>query len=179
MPPFLLGAILLFATLCAFCFGSTHNMMYVFLSVPMIIILIVLPLLLTYFTEKQIRKNIMPARCIANHMRIRQITAAMRGKTVIVEGKILKVSGQFMNKPTFIIEDSTGKIAVKRFVLPEILSKPGDTVEVLGRIYGKANGIVFINALTIEPISDLHEIKEDEDKPLIHKKEPIHIKRYN
>ncbi len=177
IPPFLLGVIVIFAAICAVCLGGTHDPMYIYLGVPMIIYLIVLPLVLAYSCEKQVLRNIDIARSVAKYARARQITAAMRGSTVIIEGKILRVSGHAMNKPVYVIADGSGQIVVKRFALPDPLVGPGAHVEVLGRVFGRNNGAVFINALTIKPISKYHETAEPEEAPA--EKEPIHIRHYN
>ncbi|HJJ35690.1 MAG TPA: hypothetical protein O0X27_00790 [Methanocorpusculum sp.] len=178
IPPALLGVIVLFAAICAFCLGSTHNPLYLYLGIPMIIILIVLPLVLTYSSEKQVINNIDAARSVAKVVRARQVTAAMRGTTVILEGKILRVTGLYMNKPVYLIEDPTGTIVVKRFALPDPLVGPGAIVEVLGRVYGRAKGSVFINALTVKPIRKIREVTDQESaEPAA--KEQIHIKHYN
>ena len=176
-PPLLMGLIIFFAAICAFCLGSTHDPMYIYLGVPTVIVLIVLPIILTYSSEKQILNNTAAARSVAKFVRIRQITAGMRGNTVILEGKILKVSGLLMNKPAYLIEDPTGRIIVKRFALPARLVGVGANVEVLGRVFGKANGNVFINAMTVTPISSLRKSEESEESPA--EQEPIHIKHYN
>lgn len=177
IPPFMVGAIVLFAAVCAFCLGSTHNPLYIYVGIPLIILLLVLPLLLTYMSEKQVLRSADTERAIAKYVRARQVTAAMRGTTVILEGKIIKVTGLYMNKPVFLIEDSTGRIAVKRFALPDPLVGPGAIVEVLGRVYGRAKGSVFINALTIKPIKKIRDVVETEDAPA--EKEQIRIKHYN
>jgi len=177
VPPALLGVIVLFAAICAFCLGSTKNPLYIYLGIPLIILLIVMPLLLAYSSEKQVLRNIDAARSVAKYVRARQVTATMRGATVILEGKIIKVSGLYMNKPIYLIQDSTGMIVVKRFALPTPLVGPGAIVEVLGRVYGRAKGPMFINAMTIKPIQKIHDTTETEAEPAT--KEQIHIKHYN
>ena len=178
VPPALVGVIILFAAICAFCLGSTHNPLYIYLGIPLILLLLILPLVLTYSSEKQVLRNIDAARAVAKYVRARQVTAAMRGTTVMLEGKILRVSGLYMNKPVFLIQDATGTIVVKRFALPDPLVGPGAIVEVIGRVYGRAKGSVFINALTVRPIRKIRETAESEsaDHAVT---EPIHIKHYN
>lgn len=177
VPPALLGVIVLFAALCAFCLGSTKNPLYLYLGIPLIILLIVMPILLTYSSEKQVLRNIDSARSVAKYVRARQVTAAMRGTTVILEGKIVKVSGLYMNKPVYIVQDATGIIVVKRFALPDPLVGPGAVVEVLGRVFGRAKGSVFINALTIKPIRKIRETVDAEEPA--EPEQQIHIKHYN
>lgn len=177
IPPALLGIVVLLAAICAFCLGSTKDPLYIYLGVPLIILLIVMPLVLAYSSEKQVLRNIDAAREVAKYVRARQVTAAMRGATVIVEGKIIRVSGLYLNKPVYLIQDGTGTIVVKRFALPTPLVGPGAVVEVLGRVYGRAKGPAFINAMTIKPIRKLHDVSEPEEEPAT--KEQIRIKHYN
>ena len=179
MSPVLLGLVVLFAAICAFSFGSTHNIAYVLFGVPIVILLIVMPLLLVYSSEKQILKNLPRERAAARFVKAKQVSASMRGAVVIIEGKITRVSGIYMNKPVYIIEDNTGSIAAKRVALPERLVGVGANVEVLGRVFGKNNGAVWINAETITPIAKFRETvpAEEEQKP--EPKEKIHIKHYN
>ncbi|MCQ2377267.1 MAG: hypothetical protein MJ006_04620 [Methanocorpusculum sp.] len=178
MSPVLLGVVVLFAAVCAFSFGSTHNMAYVFFGVPLVILLIVMPLVLVYTSEKQILKNLPQERAAARFVKARHITPAMRGTVVIIEGKITRVSGIYMNKPVYVIEDSTGSIVAKRVALPERLVGVGANVEVLGRVFAKNNGTFWINAETITPIAKFRETVPagEEQKP---EPEKIHIKHYN
>lgn len=177
--PVLLGLVFLFAIVCAFSFGSTHNMGYVYFCVPIIILLIVMPLALTYTSEKQILRNLPRDRAAARFVRAKQVTASMRGTIVLLEGKIVRVSGIYMNKPVYIIEDSTGQIVVKRLALPEKLVGVGANVEVLGRVFGKNNGAVYIIAETITPIAKFRAAVPAEDEKKSEPKEKIHIKHYN
>jgi hypothetical protein len=101
----------------------------------------------------------------------------MKGNIVIVEGKILKVTGLMMSKPAYLIQDPTGQVVVKRFALPDPLVGVGANVEVLGRVYSKMTnaGSLYINAMTIKPISTFREV-EEEVKP---EPEKIRIKKLN
>ena len=177
--PILVGILILFAAVCAYSFGSTKNPVYIILGAAVIILLIGMPLALIYSSEKQILRNLPNERANARFVHARQVTAAMRGTPVILEGKIIKVSGIYMNKPVYIIEDSTGRITVRRLALPERLVGVGANVEVLGRVYGKDNGVVFINAETIVPIAKFRETVQPEEEEKPEQKEKIHIKHYN
>ncbi|HJJ32482.1 MAG TPA: hypothetical protein O0X25_02535 [Methanocorpusculum sp.] len=178
-PPVFLAIVVLFAGICAFSFGATKDMLYVFVGVPIVILLIVLPLFMAYFNEKQVRDREPGARAAAKFVRARQVTAAMGGKAVILEGKIVKVGGIYMNRPVYVLQDASGQIVVKRFAMPQRLVGIGAVVEVLGYVYGRMTNrqSVYVNALSIRPIAKLRSDTEAEDgegKP----EEKIYIKHY-
>ena len=177
VPPLLLAATIFFAAMCAMTFGSTNDPIYVYLCVPLCVILIGLPLWLTYTSEKQILLDTPKYHSHAKLVRARQLSSSMKGNIVIVEGKILKVTGLMMSKPAYLIQDPTGQVVVKRFAFPDPLVGVGANVEVLGRVYSKMTNAdsLYINAMTIKPISTFREV-EEEVKP---EPEKIKIKKLN
>jgi len=183
LPPVFLFLVVLFAAICALSFGASKDFIYIYIGVPVVIIMILFPLFLAYFNEKQVKLREPTARAAAKFVRARQVTAAMGGMAVIVEGKIVKVSGIYLNRPVYLIQDNTGYIVVKRFAMPQRLVGVGAVVEVVGYVYGKmANRqSVYINALTITPIRKLREdepVEETPEKTQNESKEKIHIKHY-
>ncbi|HJJ47646.1 MAG TPA: hypothetical protein O0X39_01455 [Methanocorpusculum sp.] len=170
IPPLLLGVVVFFIAVCAMSFGAEKNILYIAVGLPLAAVLICVPLYMVYSSEKKTRNELPGLRAVAKPARARQITPAMRGMPVIVSGKVVKISGLMMNKPTYIIEDSTGRIAVRRFALPELLIGLGAEVEAIGRVYGTiANQqAIYVNAAEIVPVH--HEEAEEET---------IHIKKYN
>ena len=172
IPPLLLGLTVLFAVVCAMSFAESGEWIYVWMGVPLCIVLLAFPLLLMYSNEKQVLKNKDAVRAAAHRVKAHQISSSMRGVPVIFEGEVVKISGLQMNKPTYIIKDGSGQVAVRRFALPERLFGVGAHVEVLGTVYGKVGNerSVFINALTITPtVAAVADVAE----------EKIHIKKYN
>ena len=171
IPPLLLGVTVLFAIVCAMSFADSGEWIYVWMGVPLCIILLGFPLILMYSNEKQVLKNKDAMRAAARKVKAQQITSSMRGVPVLLEGEVVKISGINMNKPTYIIKDSTGQIVVRRFALPERLFGVGARVEVLGTVFGKVGNerSVFINALTIVPTAAAAPVEE----------EKIRIKKYN
>lgn len=172
IPPLLLGVTILFAIVCAMSFADSGEWIYVWMGVPLCIILLAFPLILMYSNEKQVLKNKDAMRAAARNVKAHQVTAAMRGVPVIFEGEVVKISGLNMNKPTYIIKDGSGQIVVRRFALPDRLFGVGAHVEVLGTVFGKVGNerSVFINALTITPTSAAPAAVEEEK---------IRIKKYN
>lgn len=176
MPPLLLAATIFFAVMCAMTFGSTRDLIYIYIGLPMCALLIGLPLWIAYANEKQILRDASQYHSQAKFVRARQLSPAMRGSVVLMEGKVLKVTGLMMNKPSYLIQDPTGQVVVKRFALPDPLIGVGADVEILGRVFGKAVNAqsLYINALTIKPVANLRQT-DDEGQG----QEKIHIKKLN
>ncbi len=177
LPPLLLAATIFFAVMCAMTYGSSKDLIYIYIGLPLCALLIGLPLWLSYMNEKLILREAPQYRSHAKLVRARQLSPAMRGSVVLIEGKVLKVTGLMMNKPSYLIQDTSGQVVVKRFALPDPLVGVGANVEVLGRVFGKATnaGSLYINALTIKPISTFREVGEDvQSEP-----EKIRIKKLN
>jgi hypothetical protein len=163
LPPLLLAATIFFAVMCAMTYGSSKDLIYIYIGLPLCALLIGLPLWLSYLNEKQVLREAPQYRSHAKLVRARQLSPAMRGSVVLIEGKILKVTGLMMNKPSYLIQDTTGQVVAKRFALPDPLVGVGADVEVLGRVFGKATnaGSLYINVLTIKPISTFRDVEED------------------
>lgn len=163
LPPLLLAATNFFAVMCAMTYGSSKDLIYIYIGLPLCALLIGLPFWLSYLNEKQVLREAPQYRSHAKLVRARQLSPAMRGSVVLIEGKILKVTGLMMNKPSYLIQDTTGQVVAKRFALPDPLVGVGADVEVLGRVFGKATnaGSLYINVLTIKTISTFRDVEED------------------
>ena len=172
IPPIILGVSVFFLSVCAFSFGAEGNPLYL-LGLPLCALIIIFPLYMGYRNEKIVLRDAPHFRKNANHVRARQITSSMKGMPVIFEGKIVKVGGLMMNKPTYIIDDGGWQIAVKRFALPDPLVGVGADVEVLGTVYSKVSDekSVFVNCAEIKPVHKEHTEADESEK--------IHIKKYN
>lgn len=180
VPPLLFAVTVFFAAVCAMMFGSTKDLAYLYFGAPLCVVLICVPLAMNYLTEKQLAEQLPAMRVRAKFSRARQISPAMVGTPVIVEGKILKVTGLLMGKPAYLLADSTGQIVVRRFALPDPLVGVGAAVEVVGTVARKiTNGdAVYVNAVSIKPIRKFREegSKESGEKSSAGD-EKIHIKR--
>lgn len=172
IPPMVIGVSVFFLCVCAVSYGAEKNPLYL-LGIPLCALLLIFPLFMCYKNEKLVLKDAQRFRNNAKHVRARQITSSMKGMPVIVEGRIVKVSGLMMNKPTYIIDDGGRQIAVKRFALPDPLVGVGAYVEVLGTVFAKMSNekSVFINCAEIKPIPERTEEHIESEK--------IHIKKYN
>lgn len=180
VPPLLFAVTVFFAAVCAMMFGSTKDLAYLYFGAPLCVVLICVPLAMNYLTEKQLAEQLPAMRVRAKFSRARQISPAMVGTPVIVEGKILKVTGLLMGKPAYLLSDPTGQVTVRRFALPDPLVGVGAAVEVVGTVARKiTNGdAVYVNAVSIKPIKKFREdgSKESGEKPSAGD-EKIHIKR--
>lgn len=179
-PPALLIIIVVFAFICALSFGSTKDLIYIYIGVPVVILMILLPLFLAYYNEKQVRAREPSVRAAATFLHARQVTANMGGKPVIVEGVIRKVSGVYLNRPAYLLQDKSGYVVVKRFSMPQRLVGVGAVVEVLGYVYGRMSNrqSVYVNALTITPIRKLRDEEPAEETTAKEPKEKVYIKHY-
>ena len=159
VPPLLFAVTVFFAAVCAMMFGSTKDLAYLYFGAPLCVVLICVPLAMNYLTEKQLAEQLPAMRVRAKFSRARQISPAMVGTPVIVEGKILKVTGLLMGKPAYLLSDSTGQIVVRRFALPDPLVGVGAAVEVVGTVARKiTNGdAVYVNAVSMRYPSSLSE----------------------
>ena len=71
----------------------------------------------------------------------------MRGSIVIIEGKVLKITGLMMNKPSYLIQDPTGQVVAKRFALPDPLVGVGACVGADVRSNGRRSLAVSLEKL--------------------------------
>lgn len=180
LPPVLFAITVFFAAVCAMMYGSTNDVTYVLLAIPLCIILICVPLFTTYMSEKQLLEQEPTFRAKAKFSRARQISSSMVGDMVIVEGKILKVTGVLMGKPAYLLKDQTGEIVVKRFAFPETLVGVGAQVEVLGTVSRKLIGsdVIYINAAFIRPVKTFRQ-DEPVKETAVPSKEHTKIKKYH
>lgn len=180
VPSLLFAVTVFFAAVCAMMYGSSKDLSYIYLGVPLCIVLICVPLAMDYLTEKQLAAGLPAMRARAKFSRARQISPAMLGTPVIVEGKILKVSGLLMGKPAYLLSDPTGQIVVRRFALPDLLVGVGAAVEVVGTVARRITNpdVIYVNAVSIQPVRQFRadaSAETAEKSPA--REEKIHIKK--
>lgn len=177
VPPLLFAVTVFFAATCAIMYGSSKDLTYLYFGAPLCIILLCVPLAMTYLTEKQMINRLPTLRARAKFLRARQISPAMVGTPVILEGKILKVMGLSMGKPAYLLSDPTGQIIVRRFALPEPLVGVGADVEVVGTVVRKLTNAdsVYVNAVSIHPV---RKLRNDTETSPGTQEEKIHIKKF-
>lgn len=176
VPPLLFAVTVFFAATCAMMYGSSKDLTYLYFGAPLCIILLCVPLAMTYLTEKQMKNQLPTLRARAKFIRARQISPAMVGTPVILEGKILKVMGLAMGKPVYLLSDPTGQIIVRRLALPEPLVGVGAIVEVVGTVARKLTNAdsVYVHAFSIQPV---RKLRTDAEPIPQTPEEKIHIKK--
>ncbi|WP_338095469.1 hypothetical protein [Methanorbis rubei] len=179
VPPLLFAVTVFFAAMCAMMYGSTKDWAYIYVGAPLCVLLICMPLAMNYLTEKQVLEQLPGLKARAKFTRARQISPAMLGTPVIVEGKILKVSGILMGKPVYLISDPTGQIIVRRFAHPDPLVGVGAVVEIIGTIARKISdaNAIYVNAVSIRPIKQLRADSAETTQVSTESQEKIHIKK--
>ncbi len=150
--------ILLFTVLYT---GDYHILIW---GIPTLIMLLIIPLVLNYMSQKEYAELEPLYRERAKNIRIRMINESMVGQTVRVEGVVERVYFQFLNRPQYLVADRSGEISVKMFTNPQEPVKKGDIVEVLGTIINRyiVTGDAVINCVSIRKIDKKIEAKKKE-----------------
>jgi DNA replicative helicase MCM subunit Mcm2 (Cdc46/Mcm family) len=133
-------------------------------GIPSLVMLFVLPVALTYMSQKQYLELEPMYREKAKNAKIRMINESMVGQVIRVEGVVERVYFQFLNRPQYLVADRTGEISVKMFTSPQEPVKKGDVVEVLGMIIKRyvMTGDAVINCVSIKKIDKKIEAKKKE-----------------
>jgi len=103
-------------------------------AIPTLVLLILIPMGLTYLSQDQYSDLIPEYEKVARDVKIREITEAMISKPIRIEGLVEEVRFQFLNRPHFVVGDKTGVTTVKMFTNPHNIIKKGDIVEVYGQV---------------------------------------------
>jgi hypothetical protein len=133
-------------------------------GIPTLFMLLIIPLVLNYMSQKEYEDLEPVYRNEAKNVRIRMINESMVGQVVRVEGVVERIYFQFLNRPQYLVADRTGEISVKMFTSPKQSVKKGDVVEVLGTIINRyfVTGDPVINCVSITKIEKKIEAKKKE-----------------
>ena len=157
-----LGVFIFFTGVLIFSILSTGDYSMLIWGVPTVILILTIPLAMTYMSQSQYRDLRPMYEAEAKTVRASQINEGMMGKPVRFEGVIERVHFQFLNRPQYLIADRSGEVAVKMFTSPEEDVVKGDIVEVLGSIMRRyiVTGDPIINCVSIRK-----KIKETPAEP--------------
>jgi hypothetical protein len=157
-----IAVVIFFTILLSITYILTRDPIILYMGVPTIILLAVLPLGLNYLSQKQYADLRPQYEREARPVRIRMINLNMVGEPVRVEGVVEKVHFQFLNRPQYVVADRSGEISVKMFTNPEEKINVGDVVEVLGLVIKRyiAGGDAVIDGVSIRKIDKSIELKE-------------------
>jgi hypothetical protein len=122
---------------------------------PTLVFLLLIPMLLTYMSQKEYEGLVPLYEVEARTVRVREITDKMISKPVRIEGLVEETRFKFLNRPHFIIADRTGSIPIKMFTAPREDIRTGDIVEVLGQVIHRyiVTGDPVVNGVSIRLIS--------------------------
>jgi len=122
---------------------------------PTLVLLLIIPMILTYMSQKEYEGLIPVYEAEARSVKIREINEKMISKPVKLEVLVEEVRFRSLNRPHFIVADRTGSIPVKMFTTPREDVRPGDVVEVLGQVIHRfiVSGDPVINGVSIRVIS--------------------------
>lgn len=123
-------------------------------GVPTLVLLLVIPSLLNYMSQKQY-SDLMPVyQKEAKNIRIKAINPNMLGKPVRIQGIVERAYFRFLNRPQYLVADRTGEISVKMFTTPAEEIEVNDIVEVLGTVIKRyvVTGDPVINCVSIQRI---------------------------
>jgi hypothetical protein len=157
-----IAVVIFFTILLSVTYVLTRDPVILYMGVPTIILLVVLPLGLNYMSQRQYADVRPQYEREARPVRIRMINLNMVGEPVRIEGVVERVHFQILNRPQYMVADRSGEISVKMFTQPEEKIKVGDVVEVLGMVIKRyiAGGDAVINGVSIRKIDKTIEVKE-------------------
>jgi len=159
-----IAVFVLFTLILIFTFLYTGDRSLLIWGIPTLFMLLIIPLVLNYMSQRQYADLEPIYRSQAKDIRIRLINESMVGKIVRIEGVVERVYFQFLNRPQYLVADRSGEISVKMFTSPRERVKKGDIVEVLGMIIQRymVTGDPVINCVSITKIDKKTEAKKKE-----------------
>ena len=159
-----IAVFVLFTLIFIFTFLYTRDRSLLIWGIPTLFMLLIIPLVLNYMSQRQYQELEPIYRSQAKDIRIRLINESMVGKIVRIEGVVERVYFQFLNRPQYLVADRSGEISVKMFTSPREKVKKGDVVEVLGMIIHRymVTGDPVINCVSITKIDKKIEVKKKE-----------------
>lgn len=150
-----LAVFLIFTFILSIYYLLTFDWKVLLWGIPTLILLLVIPSLLNYMSQRQYRDLIPVYEREAKPVRIRAISLHMLGKPVKVQGVVERAYFRFLNRPQYLVADRSGEISVKMFTTPQEDIQTNDIVEVLGTVIRRyiVTGDAVINCVSIRKIS--------------------------
>jgi hypothetical protein len=103
-------------------------------AVPTIILLLLIPMGMTYLSQSQYADLIPEYEAFARELKIREINESLISKPITFEGLVEEVRWRSLNRPHYIIADKTGETIVKMFTSPSVDVRKDDVVRVYGQV---------------------------------------------
>jgi len=151
-----LAVFLFFVVLVALYILATGDIYALFWAVPAVLMLLIIPMILNYMSQKQYTSLVPMYEAEAKNARIREINLNRLGEPVRIKGVVEQVYFQFLNRPQYLVADRTGEISVKMFTSPMEDVQKGDVVEVLGTVVKRyiLTGDAVINCVSIRKVKN-------------------------
>ncbi|WP_342677028.1 nucleotide-binding protein [Methanofollis sp. UBA420] len=143
-----------FTILVVFAVALTGDLSILIWGIPTLVLLIIIPGMLNYMSQSQYAGLVPVYEKEAKDVRARAITMAMIGKPVRLRGTVKTVKFRYLNRPHYIVEDTSGEMTVKMFTTPQEDVQEGDRVEILGLVIKRyvVSGDAVVNCVSIRRI---------------------------
>ncbi len=135
-------------------FIFTKDLFFLLISIPMLILVILLPMLMSTMSRGTYEGLAEELSSKAKRKNIGELQPKDAGQTVTVKGTVEAVRMQFMGRPNLVISYGDTAMSVYMFAPKHLDIKEGDEVEVMGMVMKKfwAGGAVAISAYSIEKL---------------------------
>jgi len=122
------------------------------LCVPLVALLLLIPMVLNYMSQKQYANLYPYYKEHARSVKIREINERLLSSPVRFECIVEQVRFSWINRPHYVVADRTGSIVVKMFTDPGVKIQVGDRVLVYGQVIQRyiVVGDPVINGVHIE-----------------------------
>jgi len=114
-----------------FSFALGRNSQFLLTALPMLLVLLAVPLVMTEMNRRQMDKVDFASY---KYRKIKELASLGAGEPVRIRGTIEAMSLRWLNRPNFRIRDDSGEIGVFMFWAPREDIKPGDKVEAAGSL---------------------------------------------
>ncbi|HJJ99434.1 MAG TPA: hypothetical protein O0X23_04445 [Methanocorpusculum sp.] len=176
LSPLHLIVVAFFIGLFVLSYVNTKEAAFLIWGIPLSLVLLIIPVFNSYSVGSQYVRLLPEYEEQSKRVHIKQITLAMLGKPVRIEGVVQAVKGTWFCRPALTIFDGAAVIVAKKSVPLEVDVAIGDNVEVVGMVIRRFAifGDVMVHAIGVKKVENFTQL-EEEDAPKI---EEIRIKKY-
>ena len=146
------GVAIFFSCVLLFYAFATGNWRTVLICAPLVVLMLLIPMALSYMSQKQYKGLLPYYKEHARSVKIREVNERMFSNLVKLEGIVEQSRFKWLNRPHYVIADRTGVITVKMFTDPGVNIQEGDRVLVYGQVIHRyvMFGDPVINGVHIE-----------------------------
>lgn len=175
LSPLHLIVVAFFIGLFVFSYVNIQETAFLIWGIPLSLVLLIIPVFNSYSVGSQYVRLLPEYEEQSKRVRVKQITLAMLGKPVRIEGVVQAVKGTWLCRPTLTLFDGSAAIVAKKSVPLEVDVAVGDNVEVVGMVVRRFTifGDVMVHAIGVKKVENLTPLEEEAPKA-----EEIRIKKY-